>query len=569
MNPEIKTLTLIFLIFICQQSLAEFTISDIPLFLNQSVNPRVMLTMSNDHQLYIKAYTDYSDLDGDGMLDTSYVDTVEYSGYFNSQMCYDYRATDGRFNPVTPATGTNNHYCNAGGGTHWSGNFLNWATMTRMDIIRKVLYGGYRSTDTGITVLERVLLPYDVHSFVKVFNPDDPGETNKLTPYSKSAITLCNFTNGFGLSRHLDTTSYPPVIRVADGSWPRWAASEVQQCQWGSGTQPPASSNLESGELSVRVKVCHKAATEDLTESNCTTYSNGNIKPTGILQSYGEQSTSRPILFGLMTGSYQKNKSGGSLRRNIGQLSVNDAANAANDEIDANSGVFINQGATDEGIINTLNRLRISSYDFDTKKYTNSCGSPGILNFSDGQCVDWGNPLSEIYLESLRYLAGKSSPTSVFNANDSGFISSLPQISWTDPMPADEWCADTSIITISTGLNSFDTDQLSNDLGINVTTETNIVGSLEGISGSYLIGNNGATDDGQCTGKILSGLASASGLCPEVPSRKVVMESLVWPTMPILKICVQIVTMSRTSLPIVLRLQKVYLNLKFRLMMAL
>ncbi|MCH9697186.1 MAG: pilus assembly protein PilC [Gammaproteobacteria bacterium] len=513
-------LSLSYLILFSQISMAGFTIADIPLFLNQSVNPRVMLTMSNDHQLFIKAYTDYSDLDGDGTLDTSYVDTVEYSGYFNSNMCYDYSVSDDRFNPATLATGTNNHFCNEGGGNRWSGNFLNWATMTRMDIIRKVLYGGYRSTDNGTTVLQRAMLPYDVHAFAKVFNPGSPGETNQLTPYSESAITMCNFTHGIGLSRDLDTASYPPVIRVANGAWPRWAASEVKQCQWGSGTRPSSTDSLEFADLSVRVNVCHKTATEDFREANCSTYPNGNIKPTGILQHYGEDSTSRPILFGLMTGSYQKNKSGGVLRKNIGKLSGNDAANASQNEIDSNSGVFINQGATDEGIINTMNRLRISSYDFGSQKYQNSCHSPGIPDFDDGECVDWGNPLSEIYLETLRYLAGKASPTTAFNADDSDFIISLPQVSWKDPMPAEDWCADTSVIAISTGLNSFDTDQLSNDLGINVNSITDVVGSLEGINDSYLIGSNGTTDDGQCTGKPLSGLGSASGICPEVPSTK-------------------------------------------------
>ena len=167
-----------------------------------------------------------------------------------------------------------------------------------------------------------------------------------------------------------------------------------------------------------------------------------------------------------------------------------------------------------------LNRLRISSYKYDTNKYQNGCDQPGILNFNDGQCVDWGNPLSEIYLEALRYLSGKTSPTSAFNASDSSFISSLPQVPWQDPMPQTEWCANNSIITVSTGLNSFDRDQLSNDLGIDATAETNKLNTLEGITGNYLIGGNGSTKNNQCTAKPLSGLANAEGICPEVPSLK-------------------------------------------------
>ena len=41
--------------------------------------------------------------------------------------------------------------------------------MTRMDIVRKILYGGKRSTDTATdTVLERAHLPIDAHSFVNI-----------------------------------------------------------------------------------------------------------------------------------------------------------------------------------------------------------------------------------------------------------------------------------------------------------------------------------------------------------------------------------------------------------------
>jgi len=59
---------------------------------------------------------------------------------------------------------------------------LNWATMTRMDVVRKMLYGGLRSTDTSIlTVLERHYLPTDAHAFAKFYNGSD---IDQLTPFS-------------------------------------------------------------------------------------------------------------------------------------------------------------------------------------------------------------------------------------------------------------------------------------------------------------------------------------------------------------------------------------------------
>ena len=106
------------------------------------------------------------------LLDTTYNDAVEYYGYFDSAKCYSYNSGDSRFEPIGTASGTHGHECSGA----WSGNFLNWGTMTRLDVVRKVLYGGFRSTDDtgtalGTTVLERAFLPPDVHAFAKVYAP--------------------------------------------------------------------------------------------------------------------------------------------------------------------------------------------------------------------------------------------------------------------------------------------------------------------------------------------------------------------------------------------------------------
>lgn len=137
--------------------------------------PLVMLNLSRDHQLFYKAYNDFSDLNGDGALDTTYNNNLTYAGYFDSTKCYAYSN-----NMFVPKAVTTNHYCTS----QWSGNFLNWVTMTRMDEVRKILYGGLRSTDTTTsTVLERAHLPMDAHSFSKFYNGSDIAS---LTPYNPS-----------------------------------------------------------------------------------------------------------------------------------------------------------------------------------------------------------------------------------------------------------------------------------------------------------------------------------------------------------------------------------------------
>ena len=487
-------------------------IAQVPLAVNTTAVPRVMLAMSRDHQLDIKAYTDYSDLNGDGIIDTTYNDNLDYYGYFDSKKCYAY--TSGLFGPSGSAVG---HQCS----NLWSGNFLNWATMTRMDIIRKVLYGGYRYTDTattaagnGVTILERTLIPDDAHAFTKVYAPGSATDMQKYTPYAQTTISICNVTQGNqGLSKDINTSSTPPLMLVASGSWPIWANS---QCLWkknnNNNNLPDNDNNLvkkgENDGLTVRVKVC----VSGLEETNCKLYTDtsnnaatkGKMtkKPTGLLQKYWE--SGKPIAFGLMTGSWGKNTAGGVLRYALPETSA-----PASLEINQNNGLIMSIGV----IINTLDRFRISQYDFNKKQYQDCAAG------DNSQCADWGNPLAEVYLETLRYLTGKGAATTAFYTDDSAYIASLPTPAqtWRDPINTDNWCASCSVIAIST-VNSFDTDQLSNDLGISAATETDSVGALEGISGNYLIGSNGTDNNFQCTGKLLTNLSAAQGICSEAPS---------------------------------------------------
>ncbi len=517
------------------------SLADKPLFL-ASTDPRVMLVASRDHQLSIKAYTDYSDLNNDGVLDTTYKDNIAYYGYFDSNKCYSY--VSDRFQPAAAVT-TGTHQCN---GSTWSGNFMNWASMTRMDILRKTLYGGYRSTDDITeTVLERHFLPVDVHAFVKVFNPGSAATLQLYMPSSvvgtNTAISMCNVSDSTDtdLTGTSGFTMPAPLIKVAAGLWPQWASSEVTQCavNIGKGTQPTA---LIGTAYNARVKVCDSTGGAEV---NCKTYPSNSIKPTGLLQKYGDVDAERSVRFGLMTGSYSKNKSGGVLRKNISRVTNNNAAASSdncsttsstttvngndNDEINVCTGQFIRQGASDTGIINTFNRLRIAGFEFPSagrdNKHRYSCDNPGLTSFSNGQCVDWGSPLSEIYLEALRYFSN-AGVSSTFNTNDSSILASLPQLTWSDPLPDTEWCALSNIVVLSTGLNSFDTDELASftpSLGsaVNAATLTETVGdsSHENINGrTYLIGDNSSIANNQCTAKTISNLASAKGICPEVPS---------------------------------------------------
>ncbi|MGY6587095.1 MAG: pilus assembly protein [Wenzhouxiangella sp.] len=197
------------------QGFTPLEIAQTPLFTGSTVPPHVMLNLSVDSQLFFSAYPEYADLSGDGAPDMGYVHEVDYFGYFDSYKCYRYSASNGRFQPVSE---TANKYCP---GDNWSGNFLNWLTMTRLDAVRQILYGGTRSTDTAaLTVLERSYLPNDAHSFVRFYDGDD---LNDLSPYTSPAET---------------TTRSPTATAIVSGSrqgsndrfWidtPDWTSSDV------------------------------------------------------------------------------------------------------------------------------------------------------------------------------------------------------------------------------------------------------------------------------------------------------------------------------------------------------
>lgn len=504
---------------------ASLQLSQVPLFLPEALPPRVMLVLSKDHEMFKEAYPDYSDLNNDGVINNTYTDSFRYYGYFNSGTCYTY--SGGRFQPASAGAGPNGHHCSG----QWSGNFLNWATMTRMDVVRRVLYGGYRHIDTeSQTVLQREMIPSSSHAFVKIFSGAGSTSVSDVTPYS-SQVSMCNVTWPDPLNQRsdqVDTSANPPLLRVAQGDWPIWAATERRQCAWreerdnsSPATAHPRRDGDQLATLNVRVEVC----SDTLPEDNCREYSSGSRKPIGLLQRYGEDDR---IHFGLLTGSYARNTSGGVLRRNIGPLIGNEDDREQENEVDPDTGIFINTQPGRQSIVNAINRLRMAGWGFSTNTFDDNCrsdqGTPwGILDINDGQCSSWGNPIGEMVLESLRYFAGASGPA--FDADDSSMISGMPRATeWRDPLPSEQFCANSNMLVLSSGVSTHDAGSAGSysaasdipGLGgsSGVATRTNEVGAGEGLSGTFILGGGNR----QCTAETLSGLSAAQGVCPDGPS---------------------------------------------------
>ena len=542
------------------QNLSNYT--TLPRSLDPGVAPMVMLAMSNDHQLYFKAYTDYDDLDPPdagvtrvGVLNSNeitYDNTFNYSGYFESNYCYGYSGS-GATGAFVIQGAASNHYCDAVSAGRWSGNFLNWATMTRIDMLRHILYGGKRVEDTATTtVLARSYLPNDAHSFAKFYKGEN---LNRLTPYADAAgITLCNTTLHNSVQSNSLNNNQPPLMRVVLGNYALWASGERHQCLLNS--ERPANGPSNSGEaysdsntvnyfnvyggfapngqppaaveadLSVRVVTCPNAYAQNI--PRCKAY--GNVfKPVGVLQRFGGAGE---INWGLMTGGYYNNKTGGVLR--VRPSSIVSAINA--------DGTLVKTG---DSIFGILDAVRISAWQWPNNgtSYTDNCAwgfsefpyrTEAVLRatYTNHKCTDWGNPLGEILAESYRFFAGATAPTvaTPIGANNAeiGAPSGVTVALWDQTHAFNDQaysCANLNVIGLNTASHTFE-DELDNFYaGINgvtdevVTSFANTIGTQEGVSGNYFLGETDVSNNKVCTPKLLNNLASAKGDCPDAPSR--------------------------------------------------
>lgn len=540
-------------------SLANLPVSQIPLYISsaQDAPPLNMLVMGRDHKLYYEAYNDVSDLDGDGLVDVGYKPSIDYYGYFNSNVCYRYTggtggassqaAAGGHFVPESAAT---NKQCSG----LWSGDFLNYLATSRMDALRRVLYGGHRSVDnTSTTILEAAYIPRDAHSWGKSFDPTrDEYNISNYAPLTNPAtgrrhIFAVTTLNTAGAN----TRSQLRVL--SNTNWQIWdwvsrESSNGGQGNHSCGTTGMPASNGTTGRhdcvangrgtitgYNIRVQACTGVA-EALREDSCRAYPNsGNTiyKPSGLLHDFGEQDK---MYFGLLTGSHQNNITGGVLRRNISSFA---------EEINLQTGVFRSEV---EGIVTSINRLGM--IDFNSSNYYSGCNWNSFYKANpidhpsgnSADCAMWGNPIAEMMFEALRYYSGESDAHSLYDYGSTGkdVTHNLPKPGWTPPYEAKEdngggflHCA-RPVMTVLSDINpSYDfkipgsryqsiAAEAAGLPGFNVSNETDAIGAAEGIhGGTYFIGQSNAGNANDAPSpKVVGSLSYARGLSPEEPSKR-------------------------------------------------
>ena len=476
-----------------------------------------------------------------------YYETQTYLGYFDAAKCYQYSISNGYFVASALAT-PSNHEC----GGAWSGNMLNWATMTAIDETRWAMTGGNRDIDTAatsssaaLTVLKRAVKargPNDSYFVVKrltlsatsVSGSTVPGvATSKVTPYNGN-ITLYFANTGTTLTILSSTAA-------TSGNSPNPALGAIGDAL--ESTLPSGSVSYGSGSnkintlaaLQVRVKVCDASSSAVSLESNCSGYPNTvsgatSYKPSGLIQQYASA-----MRFAVSSYLYDSNSAhnGGVLRSNmkyvgpvtkdpVNGVTTNTAAEWTTDGVfiqnpnasDASaSGITCTGGAGCSGVVNYLNQFGYYASDYMKS-----------------------DVVSELYYESLRYFAVPANgPTNAYvsapwnGGLDASEKDGFPVLTkWADPIQyacqpnaivtvgdANTWC-DANLPGSSSLLNdsycpghnnyTYNTSETWGNAGVpSVANWTNIIGANE-----PAVGNNGSL--GAQYGNKLQGTFYIAGL---------------------------------------------------------
>jgi type IV pilus assembly protein PilY1 len=475
-------------------------IADIPVFLVSGAEPNVLFNMSVETPMGGAAYNDHADggsctgrvTRGGGSVGICYSASSSYLGYFDPDKCYSYDSTNNYFYPDGAATAT--HTCTG----KFSGNFMNWASMTAIDMFSLPMTGGDRETDTtSLTVVQRSRRQNNDSWFPPKYlhdHEDDNVAPSSVTPWADDEIYIYNNDTGTG-------TGFIPRVQF--------------------GTSLKGS---QKGTYYLRVKVCDPAAG---LESNCIGYNNSTYyKPEGLVQ---ENARSMRFAVTSYTADADKARDGGVLRSNmkyVGPTAPDGSGGYVNNSVKeyGTDGLYVSDpeglagsgGVEFSGVINYINKF--SHYGY--KSY---------------------DPVGELYYESLRFLKNLGPTpeyTSGLSDSEKGGFPVLT--TWDDPYQYD--CQKSFIIGINDAnpwldktlpgtrfsASTYNGQSLSqgSDYGepsnpptgvnaIDVSLWTDLVGAAQGIHGTMQkVGCTEVVCDWSNTFKTINKLSKVAGTSP-------------------------------------------------------
>ncbi|MEE9354253.1 MAG: PilC/PilY family type IV pilus protein [Methylococcaceae bacterium] len=476
-------------------------IAQTPLHLTAAVNPNVLLNMSVEVPMGGAAYNDQAGTLANGTtcggrtsgIGTCYFSSEEYLGYFDPEKCYSYHNSDHASDSSTdnPTSGyfyphkktESDHSCQGGG--KFSGNFMNWATMTAVDMFVVTMTGGNRVVDTtSETIIRRARkqnndswYPYKrVATSVNV-------SPNTVTPFSGSDYYIYN--TSFGVQFGTTTTD--------------------------SKSSPTNSYNL-------KIKACDpNVITGDTTaslEDNCTSYGDAHYKPEGLIQDNSDN-----MRFAITSYLFNSDQSrdGGVLRANMKYTGILKPDGSGGKEV--NTEKEVNEDGTLVANPNPTDAIASSVSKSGVINFINQFSNPGYKGY---------DPVSELFYETVRYFKNLGPTPEYSSSLASGEDGGFPVITnWQDPIEYS--CQKNFIVAINDAfpwldkklpgttftsstfgtpartLKASDYGEPSNsDASINVTTLTNTVGTLEGLT-SLKVGCTASDCDMSINNKSLVG----------------------------------------------------------------
>lgn len=391
-----------------------------PPLIVEGADPLLMINLSVELTQQAESFTDgkqkygetecpgrssWNNLGEHGICFTS---AEEYIGYFNPDKCYVY-TTGSNTNPIQIPTGPRSDsdpdyfrpVADAVGrecaGGQFSGNFLNWSTMTALDQFRAAMTGGARLVDTA-GANARTLL---ARTYRYSGGNEEWSYVNKVV----SSATSGSLRARYNTTHHFITN----ISKVTP--WNNAVAVRVENAfsnNGDSGHRTRFTAYKSDGSIlgtyiyNVIVDVCNAAAG---VEENCVRYGDDSgtwYKPEGLLQKnalkmrYALTSYTARAGNGIHGGVLRSEaKYIGPLRPgNGGGMEVNPYAEIAADGtyIFNPDKVSLGGGVVNSGILNYINQFGLAA---------------GTYKRND--------PVAELYYEGLRYLMGLQ-PTTAFHS---------------------------------------------------------------------------------------------------------------------------------------------------------
>jgi type IV pilus assembly protein PilY1 len=406
----------------------------------------------------------------------NYDPALVHDGYFDNRKCYTYSTANELFTPVSQRNSDANKTCP--GANEWSGDLLNWLTMTNLDQFRSVMTGGTRDTVSALSTARGGPQNGDSSTgtvLIRSFTDRNSYHINKVLPNtaalpaayrnarvrnggygtkflavapitdsgSATALTTAN-CQGSGSNRrscwnnttgrNVTVTSPGGAVAVANGA--RWVHSNnnvvTVSYSWSTVVNPSnasfsdmdgtaqratcAATTLPAGGscFNIRLQVCRTVPGVGM-DGNCVGYASSS-KPEGLVQQYAN--VLRYGAFGYLnqTGN---TRNGGVLRSAM--KSVGETRAVGNGSIEANP----NREWNEETGVQSINP--------DPADATNSTvDRSGVINYLNqfGYAAGYkGNdPVSELYHAALLYLRGLEPPAGYSNDLDDARKDGFPVI---------------------------------------------------------------------------------------------------------------------------------------------